>query len=153
MIKQGKSILLHPLTRGMVAYSILWPTGSIIQQTLAGQKWGKCVNMRWSSCGMMQHKGNFSLETYDWTKCFRFSAYGALFVAPTLFAWVRFSGRIWPQRDLRTAMKKALVEQVTYGPFASATFFFAMTYMETRNTALARQEVADKFLPTYKVYT
>lgn len=74
-------------------------------------------------------------------------------MAPTLYAWVRFSGRIWPRRDLRTAMTKALVEQVTYGPFASATFFFAMTYMETKNTALARKEVADKFLPTYKVYT
>lgn len=83
----------------------------------------------------------------------RFSAYGALFVAPTLYAWVRFSSRVWPQTDLRTAMTKALVEQVTYGPFASATFFFAMTYIETRNTAMARKEVAEKFLPTYKVYT
>lgn len=73
-------------------------------------------------------------------------------MAPTLYAWVRFSGRVWPQRDLRTAMTKALVEQVTYGPFASATFFFAMTYLETRNTALARKEVAEKFLPTYKVF-
>lgn len=42
LIKQGKAIILHPMTRGMVAYSVLWPTGSIIQQTLAGQKWGKC---------------------------------------------------------------------------------------------------------------
>lgn len=42
LFKQGKAILLHPITRGMVAYSVLWPTGSIIQQTLAGQKWGKC---------------------------------------------------------------------------------------------------------------
>lgn len=41
LVKQGKIMLLHPLTRGIVAYSVLWPTGSIIQQTLAGEKWGK----------------------------------------------------------------------------------------------------------------
>lgn len=90
-------------------------------------------------------------DSYDWSKCKRFCLYGSLFVAPSLYVWVRFAGRMWPKHDLRTAMTKAMVEQITYGPFASASFFFGMTWLETKRFDLARQEVADKFLPTYKV--
>lgn len=31
----------HPIVKGMLAYSITWPTGNIIQQTMAGKRWGK----------------------------------------------------------------------------------------------------------------
>lgn len=54
--------------------------------------------------------------------------------------------------SFRAAVTKAAVEQMSYGPFASASFFFGMTYLETKNVQLAKDEVADKFLPTYKVY-
>lgn len=77
--------------------------------------------------------------------------YGSLFVAPTLYAWVKLAGRIWPQVNFRTAVTKAAVEQMTYGPFASASFFFGMTYLETHSFELAKHEVAEKFIPTYKV--
>lgn len=30
----------HPIARGMLAYSITWPTGNIIQQTMDGKRWG-----------------------------------------------------------------------------------------------------------------
>lgn len=31
----------YPLAKGMLAYSIMWPTGNIIQQSLTGKRWGK----------------------------------------------------------------------------------------------------------------
>lgn len=34
----------YPLARGMLAYSITWPTGNIIQQTMDGKRWGKFVS-------------------------------------------------------------------------------------------------------------
>lgn len=30
----------HPIVKGMLAYSITWPTGNIIQQTMDGKRWG-----------------------------------------------------------------------------------------------------------------
>lgn len=30
----------YPLAKAMLAYSIMWPTGNIIQQTVAGERWG-----------------------------------------------------------------------------------------------------------------
>lgn len=90
-------------------------------------------------------------ETYDWRKAARFSAFGSLFVAPTLFAWVRFAGRLWPTVTFGTAVAKAATEQLSYGPAACCCFFFGMTFMETLDGAAARREVFDKFLPTYKV--
>lgn len=34
-------MLKHPLAKGMLAYTILWPTGCLIQQTMSGKRWGK----------------------------------------------------------------------------------------------------------------
>lgn len=31
----------YPIVRGMVSYSLIWPTSSIIQQTFEGKRWGK----------------------------------------------------------------------------------------------------------------
>ncbi|KAG4078054.1 hypothetical protein HA402_002105 [Bradysia odoriphaga] len=31
----------YPLVRGMVSYSLIWPTSALIQQTIAGKTWGK----------------------------------------------------------------------------------------------------------------
>lgn len=33
----------HPIMKGMLAYSITWPTGNIIQQTMAGKRWGNNI--------------------------------------------------------------------------------------------------------------
>lgn len=43
LVSRAKVIILHPLTRGMVAYSILWPCGSVIQETISGKRWGKLM--------------------------------------------------------------------------------------------------------------
>lgn len=119
----------HPILRGMLAYGTIWPTSCIIQQTIAGKNW----------------------ETYDWAQVGKFSMYGALFTAPTLYAWVRLSSRIWPKMDFKTAVTKAVVEQMTYGPAALAAFFFGMSLLDGKTIEEAKETVKVKFLPAYKV--
>lgn len=77
----------HPIVRGMISYSIIWPTSSIIQQTVAGKRW----------------------DNYDWKQAMRYSLYGSMFTAPTLYAWVRISTLIWPTITLRTAITKVSI--------------------------------------------
>lgn len=31
----------HPIVKGMATYAVIWPTGSLIQQTLEGKDWRK----------------------------------------------------------------------------------------------------------------
>ncbi|KAH1009235.1 hypothetical protein HUJ04_001620 [Dendroctonus ponderosae] len=109
----------HPVVRGMIAYGTLWPTSCLIQQTMAGK----------------------TIENYDWMQVLRFSLYGGLFTAPTLYAWIRISSKLWT----------ALVEQVTYGPAALICFFFGMSLLEGKSIHEAKLAVESKFLPTWKV--
>lgn len=119
----------YPIIRGIISYAVIWPTSCICQQTIAGRNW----------------------KNYDWAQAGRFCLYGSCFVAPTLYAWIRFSSRLWPRSNLKTAIKKALIEQVSYGPAAMVCFFFGMSLLEGKNIDQAKQEVQKKFLPTYKV--
>lgn len=119
----------YPIIRGILSYAVIWPTSCICQQTIAGKNW----------------------KTYDWAQAARFSFFGSCFTAPSLYAWIRLSSRIWPRSNLKTAIKKALIEQVTYGPAAMICFFFGMSLLESKTIAQAKQEVQNKFLPTYKV--
>nr|CAH7750328.1 unnamed protein product [Callosobruchus chinensis] len=119
----------HPVIRGMISYGTIWPTSCIIQQTIAGKTW----------------------ENYDWMHALRFSLYGALFTAPTLYGWIRISTLMWPTTNLKTSITKAIVEQLTYGPAALICFFFGMSLLEGKSIAEAKKEVEAKFLPTWKV--
>lgn len=117
----------YPVSRGMVTYAISWPLGSIIQQHLEGR------------------------EKYDWWRTTRFLLYGSLYVAPTLNLWMTIAKSLWPQSTLTAAITKAIVEQVTYTPFAMTSFFFGMSIMEGKSVERAKEEVKEKFIPTYKV--
>lgn len=149
----------YPLLRGMVSYSILWPTSAFIQQKIVGKSWSEI----------------------DWAKCARFSFYGGLYVAPMLYTWIRVSSKLFPQANLRTAVckvwfgilsvqsvyqltdgiwnskpfcfipKKGLLEQVSYTPAAMTSFYFLMSLLEGRSIEQAINEVKTKFWPTYKV--
>ncbi|ETN68106.1 hypothetical protein AND_000056 [Anopheles darlingi] len=122
-------MLRHPLVRGMVTYTFLWPTANLVQQSLEGKRFG----------------------SFDYAQCARYGIYGALYVAPTLYGWVRLSSMMWPRMDWRTAIGKALVEQATYGPFAGVSFLFVMTLLEGRSASEAAREVQLKFPHTYAV--
>lgn len=118
-----------PIVRGILAYAVIWPTSNIIQQTFLGRRY----------------------PNYDWAQAARYCFFGSCFVAPTLYGWIRFSSRMWPRSNFKTAIHKALVEQVSYGPMAMICFFFGMSLLERKTVEQACKEVQVKFFPTYKV--
>uniref|UniRef100_A0A182RS84 Protein Mpv17 n=1 Tax=Anopheles funestus TaxID=62324 RepID=A0A182RS84_ANOFN len=121
--------LSHPLARGIVTYSVLWPTANLVQQSLEGRRFG----------------------SFDYGQCIRYGLYGALYVAPTIYGWVKISTIMWPNMNLKTALFKAIVEQATYGPFAGVSFLFIMSLAEGATTGQAMQEVKVKFPQTYMI--
>lgn len=120
----------HPILRGMIAYAVMWPTSSLIQQTIAGKR----------------------LDSYDWKQAGRFMVFGTFYVAPILYGWVKFTSRIWPKITLSVSIRKALIEQVTYGPFAISSFFLGMSLLEGKSIHQGVDEIKEKFLPTWKVF-
>lgn len=91
------------------------------------------------------------LADYDWWRTLRFSLYGGLFVAPTLYSWFKVSSAMWPQTSLQTAVFKTVVEQISYTPAAMTCFYFIMSLLEMKTVGEAAAEVHKKFIPTYKV--
>lgn len=119
----------YPVVRGMLSYSITWPVSSLIQQAITGRK----------------------LDNFDYIQAARFSLFGCFFTAPTLYLWVRISSKFWPHMNFRTAVTKACVEQLCYGPLAMISFFFGMSLLEGRSVKEAQTAVEKKFVPAYKV--
>lgn len=141
----------HPLGRGMVAYSIIWPSSTFVQELMSGKKLGlywlfHCFTEIQSLLFYFIILGDVDLK-----RCLRYGIWGVCFIAPTLHCWFRLSSHMWPMMSIRTGIIKAAVEQVSYGPFSSIAFFFGMSLMESKTPKEAVQEVKDKFLPTYKV--
>lgn len=115
----------HPMLKGMAIYSLTWPTSSVVQQVI-------------------------NKEELDWKKSLRFFIFGTFFVAPSLYGWIKLSSNMWPQMNLKTGIAKAIVEQFSYGPAASVSFFTLMTLMEGRTFGEACHEVSDKFPRTFR---
>uniref|UniRef100_A0A1A9ULM9 Mpv17-like protein n=1 Tax=Glossina austeni TaxID=7395 RepID=A0A1A9ULM9_GLOAU len=130
-IVQNLKVLMikYPVVRGMVSYSCIWPTSSLIQQTIEGKTW----------------------DNYDWWRVLRFSLYGGFFVAPTLYSWIKVSSAMWPQTTLGTAVTKAAVETISYTPAAMTCFYFIMSLLELKTIGEAAAEVGKKFWPTFKI--
>ncbi|KAE9545239.1 hypothetical protein AGLY_000782 [Aphis glycines] len=122
-----KFSIAYPVTRGMVSYAVIWPTGCLIQQLAFGD------------------------EKFDFARAARFGLFGAFYVAPTLNAWLTVARYLYPKNDLRSAIIKALLEQVTYSPCAMVSFYFGMSLLEGKTVEEAKKEVEKKFLPTYQV--
>lgn len=106
----------YPLLRGVVSYSIIWPTSALIQQKIAGESWGKLkhpadIFIKWKIL-LCENEAFFFFKTkkdnIDWMKCVRFSVYGGLYVAPTLYTWIRVSSKLFPKNNLRSAVSKVL---------------------------------------------
>lgn len=81
----------------------------------------------------------------------RFSIYGSLVVAPTLYGWIKLTTAMWPKTNLKSGISKALTEQLSYGPFASVLFFYSMSLMERKTPKEALNEVVEKFPQTWKM--
>ncbi|XP_033213152.1 mpv17-like protein [Belonocnema kinseyi] len=117
----------YPVARGMASYTVIWPVASLMQQKIIGK------------------------EELDFVQALRFSLYGGFFVAPTLYGWLKVASRIWPRSDFKSAITKALVEQVTYGPSAMCCFFFGISLLEFKPISECVEQVQQKFWPTYKI--
>lgn len=76
-----KFVQSKPLLRGMIFYSVSYPIASLIQQT-------------------------FEKEEYSVRRTVKFGLYGSLFVAPTLFGWMKLSCLMWPQNTVKFALIK-----------------------------------------------
>ncbi|GAB0093225.1 SYM1 [Sergentomyia squamirostris] len=124
-----RAMAQYKIVRGMASYSLLWPCGSLIQQTIEGKTW----------------------KTYDWNKCLRMGFFGTFVIGPSLYMWIRFANVMWPGRDLKSSVSKALTEQISYDPLLITTFLFGMSLLEGKTISQAKLEVQEKFFDTYKV--
>ncbi|XP_045473143.1 mpv17-like protein isoform X2 [Harmonia axyridis] len=119
----------YPFSRGLLSYTIIFPSSCLIQQTLAGNTW----------------------ETYDWKRVFRFWIYGTFFLAPVGYGYVRIMSKWLPHTDLRSNFKRVLIDQTTYSPLMTVAFFGGMSLLEGKDLNGAKEEIEQKFLPTYKI--
>lgn len=117
----------YPIVRGMASYAVIWPSGCLIQQKIIGK------------------------DELNYIQALRFSLYGGLFVAPTLYGWLKIAHYFWPKTTFRSAITKALVEQVSYGPAAMCCFFFGMNLLEFKPVSEGIEEVKRKFWPTWRM--
>lgn len=120
----------YPLIRGMISYSIIWPTCSIVQEYL-------------------DHGA--TIEEANFARAARFGIFGSFFMAPVFYGWMKFSGRFFKSNTLKTAILRAAIEQVSYSPLAMAYFFFGMSLLELKPLHVCWNEVKEKFWPTYKI--
>ncbi|CAG9806899.1 unnamed protein product [Chironomus riparius] len=125
----SKFLKKHRIVRGMIAYSVLWPVGSMVQQTFEGK----------------------SFREFDWKRILRFCLYGTLIQGPALYCWMRVANKMWPRSDIRSALAKAFTEQVAFDPFSISLFLYAMTIFEGKTHEQARREVSSKFLSIYAI--
>uniref|UniRef100_A0A8D8TVC7 Mpv17-like protein n=1 Tax=Cacopsylla melanoneura TaxID=428564 RepID=A0A8D8TVC7_9HEMI len=73
----------YPVARGMIAYSVIWPGGVLLQEKFIAKK-----------------------KKIDYDRIFRFSLFGTFFVAPTLYYWLSVARRRWPLNTLRHTLTK-----------------------------------------------
>ncbi|XP_063222661.1 mpv17-like protein [Bacillus rossius redtenbacheri] len=115
------------LSRGMLLYAALWPASSLCQQALA------------------------RADRLDWRQAARYGVYGCFVVVPMLHVWLRLSSYWFPQMNLRTALLKVVIEQMSYGPLALACFLGGMSLLEGGSVDDAVAELRSKFFSTWKV--
>lgn len=135
--------------RGMLTYCITFPTACAIQEFYDKKNLGKLI---FSIVRLLTLKLCDFLADINWRKCARYSFYGVFISAPILYGWVKLVTKIWPKRSLSTAVQKAIIEQVSFGPTAISLFFFSMALCENNfDFYLARDELKRKFWDAYKV--
>ena len=78
----------YPVTRGMVTYAILWPSGNLLQQALDGSR-----------------------EWWDLREAARYGLYGSLVTAPLLHHWLQLLTRLLPGSSLSQALTKVCVRE------------------------------------------
>ena len=85
--------------------------------------------------------------------CFLFqtAAYtsAGLIFGPVAYVWYKYL-EIWiPGKELITIAKKLLVDEITWGPLFSASIFYVLPLVETRDHDFAVTEFKNKFLTAW----
>ncbi|KAG7155079.1 PXMP2/4 family protein 4-like [Homarus americanus] len=73
----------YPVLRGMVTYSVLWPTSNVVQQSLDKTR-----------------------DRYDPIESLRYLIFGTFGTAPTVYVWVKLASKIIRGNTLRHAVMK-----------------------------------------------
>ncbi|KAJ2941468.1 hypothetical protein O0L34_g14514 [Tuta absoluta] len=120
----------YPVLRGMISYGIMWPFCSLAQEYIEfGVKFSEA----------------------NWPRAARFGFFGAFFMAPVFYGWMKFTQPLFPKRTLLTCVERAALEQVSYTPFALCYFLFGMSLMELKTFDEAVEDVKKNFWRTYTV--
>lgn len=84
-VKSREIMQKYPIVRGIASYAVIWPAASLLQQKITGK------------------------EKFNYAEAMRFSLYGSLYVAPTLYCWLKCASYFWPKTDLRSAITKVSI--------------------------------------------
>lgn len=120
----------HPITRGMLTYSVLWPTSNLVQQAIDPTRKG-----------------------YDLTECFRFFIQGTFITAPTVFIWVKIASKLVKGNGFRHALLKAFYDITLFAPVGQSQFYFCISALEGRPLPECVEEVRSKLFASWKVAT
>jgi len=96
----------HGLVRGVAIYSVTWPVRSIIQQSL-------------------DPSGN---KEIDLQRAGKFSMYGGLYVAPTLYTWMRFASHVWPSTTITSHITKVRTVSIVKKTIKNITQILFQTF-------------------------
>lgn len=121
-------IKTKPLLRGMAIYSITYPTGSFIQQSL-----------------------NKEQEKIDYRRILKFTLFGSLIIAPGANLWIHFVNRVFTGNSILSSYGKVGLEQIIWSPLFYTVFYFGLTIMEGKSIEAALFEVKTKAFHTYTV--
>ncbi|KAK8736126.1 hypothetical protein OTU49_004835 [Cherax quadricarinatus] len=116
-----------PVLRGMVTYSVLWPTSNLVQQSLDKTR-----------------------DKYDPVESLRYLVLGTFVTAPTVYVWVRLASKIVRGNTVKHAVVKAGLEQILFAPVGISQFFLGITILEGQPWAKCVQEWREKLIPTWK---
>lgn len=90
------------------------------------------------------------LSDLDWKRLARMSALGAFLIGPVLHHWYGYLYRIMPGSDMSTVIKRVALDQFTFAPVFTATFFTAIFTLEGRLDELPKH-FEDNYIPALKV--
>ncbi|XP_064101927.1 PXMP2/4 family protein 4-like [Macrobrachium nipponense] len=118
----------YPVLRGMITYSVLWPTSNVVQQSLDKTR-----------------------DNYDPVESLRYLILGTFGTAPTVYVWVKIAGKLVKGQLFKHAVLKAGLEQILFAPVGISQFYFGITLLEGRPWSECVQEWKEKFIPTWRV--
>lgn len=118
----------YPVTRGMITYTLLWPSGNLLQQAL-----------------------DDSREWWDLREAARYGLYGGLVTAPLLYHWLQLLARLVPGASFSQALAKGFVDQLVFAPVNISQFFVGMSLLEGRQLEEALDEWGRKFPSTWMI--